>query len=117
MNWNIICSYHTILVIQTFWNETKRYLNMDVGETTSTTSMDVVKVRLEKPVGLELEKILYRKKKNFFWKPVLEEKFHWVLFEMSQKKPLDGSFFLFMKVAKNKKSQFSFSFLFLPKTG
>ena len=39
---------------------------MDVGDATSTTSMDVVKVGLEKPVGLELRKILYRKIRNFF---------------------------------------------------
>ena len=32
-------------------------LNMDVGDATSTTSMDVVKVGLEKQVGLELEEI------------------------------------------------------------
>ena len=31
--------------------------NMDVGDATSTTSMDVVKVGLEKQVGLELERI------------------------------------------------------------
>ena len=67
-------------------------LPMDVGEATSNTSIDVVKVSLENPVGLELEKILYRKKKKFFWKPVSEEKFHQVLFERSWKKPLDGSF-------------------------
>ena len=39
---------------------------MDVGDATSTTSMDVVKVGLENPVGLELREILYRKIRNFF---------------------------------------------------
>ena len=39
---------------------------MDVGDATSTTSRDVVKVGLGKPVGLELGKILHRKIKNFF---------------------------------------------------
>ena len=32
-------------------------MNMDVGDATSTKSMDVVKVGLEKQVGLELEGI------------------------------------------------------------
>ena len=32
-------------------------ISMDVGDATSTTSMDVVKVGLEKQVGLELEGI------------------------------------------------------------
>ena len=39
---------------------------MDVGGATSTMSMDVVKVGLENPVGLELGEILYRKMRNFF---------------------------------------------------
>ena len=34
---------------------------MDVGDATSTTSMDVVKVGLEKQVGLELEGIRVEK--------------------------------------------------------
>ena len=67
---------------------------MDVGDATSTTSMDLVKVWLEKPVGLELGKILFIKHKKLLWKPVLEEKFHRVLFEVSWQKPLDGSFFV-----------------------
>ena len=33
------------------------FSTMDVGDATSTTSMDVVKVGLEKQVGLELEGI------------------------------------------------------------
>ena len=41
---------------------------MDVGDATSTTSMDVVKVGLEKQVGLELEGIQGKKNKNFFEK-------------------------------------------------
>ena len=41
---------------------------MDVGDATSTTSMDVVKVGLEMQVGLELEGIQGWKIKNFFEK-------------------------------------------------
>ena len=41
---------------------------MDVGDATSTTSMDVVKVGLEKQVGLELEGIQGWKIENFFEK-------------------------------------------------
>ena len=39
---------------------------MDVGDATSTTSMDVVKVGLENPVSLELREILYKQMKNLF---------------------------------------------------
>ena len=38
-------------------HNTTQHLPMDVGDATSTTSMDVVKVGLEKQVGLELEGI------------------------------------------------------------
>ena len=47
---------------------------MDVEDATSTTSMDVVKVGLEKQVGLELEGIQGWKIKNFFEKIAFKEK-------------------------------------------
>ena len=49
---------------------------MDVGDATSTTSIDVVKTGLENSVGLELGENFVLKNKKFIWKPVLEERFH-----------------------------------------
>ena len=43
---------------------------MDVGDATSTTSMDVVKVGLENKVGLKLGVILDYKNKKFLSKTV-----------------------------------------------
>ena len=77
-------------------------MDMDVWDATSTTSMDVVKVGLENPVGFELGEILYWKM-IFFWKPALAEKFLLSFFEIWQEKPVDGRF-LFMNDAKSRKS-------------
>ena len=57
--------------IKSMWRNSKdisKIQIMDVGDATSTTSMDVVKVGLEKQVGLELEGIQGWKNKNFFEK-------------------------------------------------
>ena len=49
---------------------------MDVGDATSTMSMDVVKVGLENKVGLELGVILdYKNKKISFKNSLKSEKF------------------------------------------
>ena len=58
---------------------------MDVGDATSTTSMDVVKVGLEKQVGLELEGIQGWKIKNFLEKYPKKRKIELSLFELFQK--------------------------------
>ena len=58
---------------------------MDVGDATSTTSMDVVKVGLEKQVGLELEEIQGWKIKNFFEKEPKRRKIKLSLFKLLQK--------------------------------
>ena len=55
---------------------------MDVGDATSTTSMDVVKVGLEKQVGLELEEIQGWKIKNFFEKEPEKRKIKLSLFKL-----------------------------------
>ena len=58
---------------------------MDVGDATSTTSMDVVKVGLEKQVGLELEEIQGWKIKNFLEKYPKKRIIELSLFELLQK--------------------------------
>ena len=45
---------------------------MDVGDATSTTSMDVVKVGLESQVGLEFGVTQGWNNENFVWKTALE---------------------------------------------
>ena len=59
--------------------------SMDVGDATSTTSMDVVKVGLEKQVGLELEEIQGWKIKNFFEKELKRRKIKLSLFKLLYK--------------------------------
>ena len=58
---------------------------MDVRDATSTTSMDVVKVGLEKQVGLELEGIQGWKIKNFLEKYPKKRIIELSLFELLQK--------------------------------
>ena len=60
-------------------------ISMDVGDATSTTSMDVVKVGLEKQVGLELEGIQGWKIKNFLEKYPKKRIIELSLFELLQK--------------------------------
>jgi len=58
---------------------------MDVGDATSTTSMDVVKVGLENQVGLELKVILGWWIINFLEKQFKKGKIQQSLFEIEQK--------------------------------
>ena len=58
---------------------------MDVEDATSSTSMDVVKVGLEKQVGLEIEKISGWKIRDFFEKQPKKNKIQLSLFEILQK--------------------------------
>ena len=60
-------------------------VGIDVGDATSTTSMDVVKVGLEKQVGLELEVIQDWKIKNFLEKYPKKRIIELSWFELLQK--------------------------------
>ena len=58
---------------------------MDVGDAMSTTSMDVVKVGLEKQVGLEIKNFPGWNIRDFFEKQPKKNKIQLSLFEILQK--------------------------------
>ena len=59
--------------------------SMDVGDATSTTSMDVVKVGLKKQVGLEFRMIEGCKMINFFEKQLKKRGMQLIFYNISQK--------------------------------